>query len=216
MLIKISLLSTMLESKIFLGDVVFPVEVAPSICLFYQGQTPELDVRKNQEYKNISFSMDESSRVHNMYILITLQPSCSAENNNIQHLTVAPSAAYKLYQLQGTRYFNGKGEEILTWDISEKKLDKNIIPWHTLVFVFDPALVEGLQAVSWTKKDSMRLLPKIVIKKTATQDELARAIDIACLSAMDLYSYHKKAGVKTIQMNQAIAKLSNNMRVAAG
>ena len=216
MFATISLLSLSLESKMFLGNILFPVEVTPTICLFYQGQNLLLDTRKDQEYKNISFSIDESSRVQTMHILITLEPSCFAQDNNIIHLTTCTPAPYKLYQLQGTRYFNNKGEEVLSWNIIEKKLEENVVPGYTLLFVFDPELVEELQEVSWSKKDSMRILPKIIMKKNATVEQFSNAINIACLSAMDLYPYHKRAGVQAVQKKQIIAKLSNNMRITAG
>ena len=74
--------------------------------------------------------------------------------------------------MQGTRYFNDKGEEVLSWTVVEKELGENVVPNNTLTFVFDPNLVEDLQVISWKKEDQMRILPNIVMKKDVEKESM--------------------------------------------
>ena len=139
-----------------------------------------------------------------MNILICEQVSCFAYKNNIHHLTLGTDN-YKFYRLYGMR--NG---DLLSWEIEEETLEDNYIPENTLIFVFDPDLVDGLRPVSWKKENQMRLLPDIIMDKTKSYDEFAAAMNYACLSAMDLDAYHKREGSQSLKQNQVVAKLSNH------
>ena len=205
--------SLQLDAKMFLGSIFFPVEVYPSLRLYYKGQKLILDARSDQEYKKISFTLDESPQVHAINILIC-EDSCLAKNNNIKHLAVSFSVDYKFYTLQGTRYFNDKGEEVLNWKVVEKKLDENIIPNNTLIFIFDPKLVENLRVFSWKKGGQVLNLPEIVMKKSVNgkilkKEDFNKAMNIACLSALELDSYHRQAGSSSIQKSQIVVKFLN-------
>lgn len=204
-----------LGAKMFLGSVIFPVEVSPSLCLYYKGQKLLVDGQKDEEYKTISFSLDEASYVQQLHILICLEPSCFSEHNNIKYLTVDPTQPYKLYSLRGARTFDAQGEEVLSWDVQEEKLEDSIIPDNTLIVVYNPELVEGLQVVSWRTKDQIRILPNIVMKKQIKKDVFIQAMNIARLSAMDLDSYHEQASTRSMHEEQAVARVFNRVKSGA-
>lgn len=211
MFFMISFFSFFLDAKRFSGEIVFPVPVLPEVRLYYKGKSLALDVHKDREYKRISFSFDERSSVHDLNILVCEQISCYAYRNNIRHLTVA-SDNYKFYSLHGTRENND-----LTWEISEERLENQYIPENTIIFICNPDLFEGLKSVSWKPENPMRYLPGMIMDTTKTDEDFMRAMDIACLSALDIDLCHEKPHARSLQSEgkRVVAKLSNNIHGTA-
>lgn len=208
----VSFFSLSLESKMFLGKVVFPEKIVPTLRLYYNGKNLTTDTKKNEEYKTVPFSMDESLWVQDLNILICSKVSYSSENNNITNLRVPTSEPYKFYALEATRAHNEVGKEVLSWKVSEEELENNIIPDNTIIFIFDPQLVEGLDVPTWNKEDQMRLLPGIVMDKKTTVNDFVRAMNIACLSGMDVDICHQKAATKSTQNDRIVATLPATSR----
>jgi hypothetical protein len=206
----VSLFSISLESKMFLGKIVFPEKVAPMLRLYYNGKSLVTDTKKDEEYKTIPFSIDEFSWVQDINVLVCYNVACSSENNNITNLRVPSSEPYKFYALEAARSYDGKGKEVLSWNSTEQELEDNIIPDNTIIFIFDPNLVDGLDIPVWNKEDQMRLLPGIIMSEKASAKDFIRAMNIAYLSGMDVDICHQKAEKTSTQNNRIVATLPNS------
>ena len=71
---------------------------------------------------------------------------------------------------------------------------------NTIILLFNPNLVDGIQIHTWGKNQTMRLIPTIKISNTATVKELTKAVVTARLIAVDIDSIHIKESSKKKQL----------------
>lgn len=183
-------------TTLFLGTIKFPEELNNNdLCLYYKGTKLATEWDKN----NLSsqFSFVESKLSQTLYVLVCNDISCKADKDNtIQHLHVIGDT-YLCYELQATRIYDEQDNfTSFSWDSKEIKLEDGIIPDNTVIFLFNPNLVEGLLVHTWNKNQAMRLVPTIRILNTATSKEIIRAMTIARLKAVDIDTIHAKECVK--------------------
>lgn len=179
------------QTKLFLGAVQFPEPLTYDLCLYYKGKKIPVEWDKND--KTAQFSFLESKQAQDLFILISDNISYKTnENNTIQHLQ-ASTNHYKCYKLQATRSYDDNNElSDFSWNVQEYVLHQAVIPDNTLIFFFNPSYIEGLLIHSWSKNNTMRLLPTITISPSITSKELGRAITITRLAAMDIDILHTK------------------------
>jgi hypothetical protein len=205
-LLTIYFFSISLESKMFLGKIIFPEKLLPTVRLYYNGKNLLPDIDPKKQYRTVPFSIDDDASLQSLNILICPHVCCASENNNITDLRVSAGKPYTFYSLEATRKLNRAHQEVLSWNYSQKRLEKNIIPINTIIFLFDPRLVKGLDVPYWNKESQIRLLPGIKMNKASLED-FTREMDRAYLAGMDIDFCHSRAETTIAQNNQTIVKL---------
>ena len=189
-------------TTLFLGTIQFPHDLNNNdLCLYYNGKKLETEWDKNN--LSVQFSFLESKTSQLLYLLICdeVKYQTHPQNNTIQYLKIT-NDNYKCYELQATRIYDDN--EVLisySWNCSKCELEQGIIADNTIILLFDPTLVEGIQIHTWSKNQAMRLLPTIKIINSATAKELARALAIARLTAVDIDNLHAKESNKNKKIN---------------
>jgi len=197
------------------------------LSLYYKGNklpldmSPEKTVRKfhhNKEYINkveikaIPYSLVEAKAVQSFHMLICENVSVSSRSNTVQHLCVPKDVSYRYFILHGARQYDENNQvDGCLWSVQEQSLHgEQAVPDNTIVFVFDADLIEGLEVKSWAQNSNVRLMPDIVIKKTATESDLKQAIVQARLAAMDLDAIHNHNlnSVKKIDKKAVVTMMS--------
>lgn len=188
-------------TKLFVGTIQFPKQLNNNdLCLYYKGQklTTEWDTLSS----SAQFSFLESKYAQELYIVVCNNFTHQTDTKNIiQHLQVTDKS-YKCYKLTATRIYNEEKNLIqFTWDIVDYVLCNNILPDNTLIFLFNPELIDGLQLHTWKKQQTMRIVPTICINNQATSKELIRTITIARLKAIDIDTIHTKEHSKSKKLS---------------
>lgn len=177
-------------TKLFLGAVQFPEHLEDNLCLYYKGQ--KLTGEWNKNNTTAQFSFLDSKYTQEIFIVICDNFSYqTSQTNTVQYLQTT-SNNYKCYKLQAYRSCDENNSAKCSWSVQEQELEKNIIPDNSLIFLFNPNFVEGLQVHSWSADHSMRTLPTIKIKNIQAKD-LARTMTITRLTAIDIDVLHSKA-----------------------
>ena len=196
-----------------LGNVLFPRSVDPDLNVYYKGKKLPIDVfSKEKEVRNIPYSLEEKKSTQKIYMIICSECKFASQDNTIQYLYVPANVDYKFYTLSAARQYNENQEvQGYLWTVIEEQLlDDNIIPDNTVIFLFDVSFVEGLNVKSWSQSSSARVLPEIIIKKSANQQDLSRAIIKARLAALDMDTIHKHDMSCTKQINkQAVLSMKS-------
>lgn len=186
--------STADPTKLFLGSIQFPEPLQYDLSLYYKGQ--KLVTEWDSDESSTQFSFLESKYTQELYILICETISYkTTEKNTIKHLIVT-SNKYKCYQLIAQRSQTEQGTTECSWQIKEHKLDSMVIPDNTLIFLFNPDFISGLQGQSWKSDNTMRLMPIIEIDPTIETKDLNRTMTITRLTAIDIDSLHSKINKK--------------------
>ncbi|MBP9764719.1 hypothetical protein KBD08_00095 [Candidatus Babeliales bacterium] len=176
--------------KLFAGSIEFPFKMDCDLCVFYKGE--KLLLEKNAATPLFEFSFVDSKNTQTLYFIITNGLTCCTEKaNTLCFLEIAPNQQYICYKLEATREINNNNI-LLTWNASEHLLHKNQIPVNSLVFLFDPSLIEGLKIDPWKPENVFRTLPSITISHQATHSQLQRAMTLARLAALDIDALHAK------------------------
>lgn len=183
------------QKKLFSGSIEFPFKMDFDLCLFYKGE--KLSVEKHSSMPVVEFSFLDNKETQTVYFIITNGITCCTETaNTLQSLQIMPEHKYICYKLQATREIDEDQHMLLTWDIKEHVLEKNIVPHNSLIFLFDPKLIAGLKIQSWKPENVFRIVPTVLINPQATQQELDRAMIIARLAALDVDVLHAKTTPK--------------------
>lgn len=183
-------------TKLFMGTIQFPENIENNdLCLYYKGQ--KLTTEWDQHSFSTQYSFLESKYAQELYILICHDITHQTNQDNTVQYLQAASENYKCYKLSATRLHSENNNTIeFSWDISDHELDNKVLPDNTLIFLFNPQLIEGLQLHTWNKKQTMRLIPTIRITNNTTSKELLRTMTIARLQAIDIDTIHKKETAK--------------------
>lgn len=180
---------------ICLGAITFPSYVTPYANLYYNGKKLSIDVdTKEKSVAIIPYCLEEAKSQQQFHIVICGECKISSKENTIECLYVPLDVSYKFYTLSATREYNQDQEvDGYSWKVTENNLvDNNTIPQDAIIFLFDADLVEGLYVKSWPQNSNVRILPEIVIKKTASQKELVQAMNASAAASMDINGIHKR------------------------
>lgn len=183
-------------TTLFLGTIKFPKTLNNSdACLYYKGSKLKTEWDKNNLSTQFSFLESKSSQT--LYVLICNNITCFTNlSNTVQHLCLIENQ-YRCYELQAIRVYDDHDQlTSFSWDCQECDLENGIIPENTVIFLFDPLLVDGLLVHTWNKNQAMRLIPTIKICSSATSAELVRAMTIARLTSIDIDTIHAKEPAK--------------------
>jgi len=179
------------QKKLFSGSIEFPFQMDFDLCLFYKGE--KLTIEKQASAPFVEFSFLDTKETQTIYFIISLGITCCTEiANTLQSLQIMPEYQYICYKLQATRELDADEHMLLSWEIKEHTLDKNIVPQNSLIFLFNPKLIAGLKIQSWKPENVFRIVPTVLINPRTTMQELDRAMTIARLVALDLDSLHTK------------------------
>lgn len=185
------------QTKLFSGSIEFPYKMNYDLCLFYKGE--KLTFEQHSNMPILEFSFVDNRETHTVYFIITDGLTCCTEYaNTLQSLQIAPDSQYICYKLQAKREIDQDEHELLTWDIVDHNLPRNIIPHNSLIFLFNPKLIAGLKIQSWKPENVFRIIPTLLINPRATIPELERCMLIARLAALDIDALHVK---KTTPIN---------------
>lgn len=179
-------------TTLFLGNIKFPKSLNHTdLCIYYKGQKLNTDWDKHNLSAQYSFLEAKTSQA--LYLLVCNNIACHTKlGNTVQHLQLT-NDQYRCYHLQATRVHDEQENLVhFSWDCQECELESGIIPDNTIIFLFDPYLVDGVQVHTWSKNQAMRLIPTITISSTATASEIVRTMTIARLTAIDIDTIHIK------------------------
>lgn len=193
------------------GNIVFPENINPNLSLYYKGDKLQLDLDGKKEVDRVPYSLIEDKSTQCIHILVSQELQCSTSENTVQYLHVPQGASYKFYTLSAARDYDQNGQmRGYMWSVTENSLgDLRVAPDNTMIFLFDPLLVDGLEVRSWVQDNNTRLLPDIVIKKSASGQNLNRAIAVSRLAAMDMDTLHYHHYETKKQRNkQAVAMMA--------
>lgn len=196
------------QQKLFSGSIQLTHKIAYDLCLFYKGEKIIFDPQIQDNSLDFSFVDDKST--HCIYVIITDAVTHNTEHaNTLQSLQIADESKYICYKLQAKRQKDDQNQDLLTWDSIEHKLEQNIIPENSLIFLFNPHLIAGLKVPSWQSENVFRLVPTILIDPQSSVAELQRAMVVARLSALDIDPVHRK---KTTAINNPTSAILTVMQ----
>jgi len=179
-------------TTLFLGNIKFPKNLNHTdLCIYYKGQKLNTDWDKHN--LSVQYSFLEAKTSQNLYLLICNNITCHTTlTNTIQHLQLTDNQ-YRCYHLQASRIHDEQEKLVrFSWDCQECELKNGVVPDNTIIFLFDPHIIDDIQVHTWSKNQAMRLVPTITISNNATAPEIVRAITIARLTAIDLDTIHIK------------------------
>lgn len=187
------------NEKRFLGTIEMPFASENDFCIFYKGDKLACEYDKNSRL--VQFSFIDNKDTQALFIVITQALSCSTEHSNtLQCLQLSKEREYICYKLQATRTLDKKNQPLLTWLATDYELPDRFIERDSLIFLFDPKLILGINIESWKPEHVFRLLPTIAInpyniitKDMTTPQDLSHAMVVARLAALDIDSIHCKS-----------------------
>jgi hypothetical protein len=191
-----------------MGNIIFPHSIFPDINLYYKGNKVQLDDVDNKKKVDIvPYSLSEGKTTQKIEIVVAVSIGISTDDNTVQYLYVKPGINYKFFTLYADRKYDKNGEfQGYAWTVHSSDLpDNRKIPKEALIFVFDANLVDKLDVRSWRQDNNTRLLPDIIIKKTASFNDLNRAITLSRLASIDLDTVHKHNFEYIKQKNSKVA-----------
>lgn len=183
-------------TTLFLGNIKFPKKLNQTdLCIYYKGQKLNTDWDKHNLSAQYSFLEAKTSQ--SLFLLVCNELAYYTKSNNtVQYLRLT-NEEYRCYQLQATRLQDDQENIVqFSWNCQECELENGIIPDNTIILLFDPFLIEGIQIHTWNKNQAMRLVPTITISNNATACEIVRAMTIAQLTAIDIDTIHIKEKTK--------------------
>jgi len=172
----------------YVGAVQFPrtLKKIPSLPIYFAGN--KIPCNLSNESKQITFNIPSYQRNTPLYILVTEHIQWNAEENTIKYLKVNTSQPYKLYLVSPQK----NNEQGVLWETQEQALDcDGKIPDNTLIIVFNPTLVEGLEG------GNSITLPRLctysnLLERIGTEEQLHAMTEFLLLAALDTDSIHKK------------------------
>lgn len=188
-----------------LGTIVFPKKVHPYPNLYYNGRKLSIDVDlKEKEVKVIPYSLEEAQSKQQFHMIICLECKFASKENTVQYLYIPKNVSYKFYTLSAARQYNNDKEvDGYLWTLTQDQLSADrIIPDDTIIFLFNADLIEGLHVKSWPQNSNVRILPEIVIKKSACQQDLSDAMTQGAAASVGLNRIHKHNATCIKQINQ--------------
>jgi hypothetical protein len=189
----------------FIGDIVFPTNVDPDLCLYYKGNKIQLDINHDKKSKRLGqlltkkelvkivpYALNEAKATQKIHLLICQQPEFSSLDNTINYLYVPENMSYKFYTLTATRtYDSEKVAQACCWDVVEEVLaEDQIIPDNTVIFLFNANFIAGLEVKNWPLNSNIRVLPTIIMHKNIDPEDIVRAIVQARMIAIDFDTIH--------------------------
>lgn len=189
----------------FIGDIVFPTEIDPDLCLYYKGNKIQLDINHDKKSKRLGqvltkkelvkivpYALNEAKATKKIHILICQRPEFASDNNTINYVYVPENVSYKFYTLTATRTFNSQNiADGCCWQVTEEILsDDRIIPDNTVIFLFNADYVAGLEVKSWPLNSNIRVLPTIMMHKNIDPEDIVRAVIQARMIAIDFDTIH--------------------------
>lgn len=179
------------QKKLFSGSIEFPYHMDFDLCIFYKGE--KLTIEQQRFMPAVQFSFLDSKDTHTMYLIVTNAVTCCTEiANTLQSLCITPEYEYICYKMQASREFGPDDQIVLTWDIQDYVLEKNIIPHNSLIVLFDPKLIAGLEVQSWKPENVFRIVPTLRVLPSAPIQAIERAMRVARLAALDIDAVHAK------------------------
>ncbi len=189
----------------FVGDIVFPCDIDPDLCLYYKGNKIQLDINHDKKTKRLGqlltpqelikivpYAFNEAKATQKIYLLICQRPEFSSSDNTINYLYVPQELSYKFYTLIATRKYNDEGvADGYCWQVTQEKLSEDrIIPDNTVIFLFNADYISGLQVKSWPLNSNVRILPTIVMQQGLDADLITKAIVQSRMIAIDFDTIH--------------------------
>lgn len=178
-------------TTLFLGNIKFPKYLNHAdLCIYYKGQKLKTDWDKNNS--SVQYSFLESKTSQSLYLLVCDTIEYTTKLNTIQNLKLT-NDQYRCYHFQATRVHNCEEKLVhFSWNCQECELENGVIPDNTVIFLFDPYLIDGVLVHSWSKDQAMRLIPTINISSSATNSEIVRTIAVSRLTGIDIDTIHTK------------------------
>ncbi len=198
----------------FIGDIVFPMNIDPDLCLYYTGNKIQLDINHDKKSQKLGqpaspkelvnivpYVVNEAKATQKIYLLICQNPEFASQDNTINYVYIPENVAYKFYTLTATRRYNPEANvNECCWTVVQETLsDDKIIPDNTIIFLFDANYVQDLEVKSWPLNSNIRILPTITISNNVMPDDIARAIIQARMIAIDfdtIHNHHLKNSCK--------------------
>ena len=189
----------------FVGDIVFPSDIDPDLCLYYKGNKIQLDINHDKKSKRLGqfiapkelikivpYAFNEAKATQKIHLLICQRPEFASCDNTINYLYIPQDLSYKFYTLTATRKYNSEGlADGYCWQVDEEILsDDRIIPDNTVIFLFRADYISGLAVKSWPLNSNIRILPTIVMHQNIDPDDIARAIVQSRMIAIDFDTIH--------------------------
>ena len=132
----------------------------------------------------------ELKTVQKFHIVIAAEIMPASELNTVLYWYVPQGVAYKFYTLSAARQLI-QDEDFCSWSVTQEYLlNDNIIPDDTIIFLFDAHLVFGIEVKNWAQNSNVRLIPEIIIKPSATLEQIQVAMDQGRLAAIDVDAFH--------------------------
>ncbi|MBI2353205.1 hypothetical protein HYV11_03135 [Candidatus Dependentiae bacterium] len=192
-------------TTLFLGTIKFPSILIDhnDVCLYYKGKKLATEWDKNNS--SVQFSFLETKASQQLYLLICNDITCQANNQNTIDYLQLKNNNYLCYDLEATRIYDENDNLInFSWNAKECCLTKKVIPENTIIFLFNPDFIEGIQILSWNKNQVMRLIPTIYINNQISNQEIVQSMAITRLNAIDIDTFHSKK--ETMPKNRFVAK----------
>jgi hypothetical protein len=188
-----------------LGSINFPMPIQPDLSLYYKGDKLPLDnnaeklVRRYYQRpedlvsagtKVVPYSLLEAKSTQKFHLIITSSIAPASELNTVLYWYIPQGVAYKFYTFSAARQII-HDEDFCSWSVTQEYLlQDNIIPDDTIIFLFDAQLVFGLEVKNWAQNSNVRMIPEIIIKPSATQNQIENAMIEARLAAIDVDAFH--------------------------
>lgn len=169
----------------------FPASVKkiPAVSGYYKGYKLEFD--------NDMCIIPESRCYNNFAIVVTNQVNHKSDRNNIQYLERMENKPCRLFYI--TREYDINNPEATTsWSIEEEK-EHNLplrLPESAFVLLLNPKYIDTISYDKQMKlklnkvKDSVIILPTIVISPTITEEELNKSSIYTLLASLDANAIH--------------------------
>jgi|GEM_PF-1501196 len=190
-----------------IGSVVFNTGVNPDLCLYYKGNKLQLDINRDEKPRRIGqqvstkqelvrivpYTLSEAKSTQRFHLLICSRPQFASYSNTVTYLHVPEAVPYKFYTLSGARQRNENSKiDGCLWSVTQENLlEDRKVPDNTIVFLFNADYVEELEVKPWPLHSNIRLLPNIIMKKTISEQDIARAIAEARMVSLDFATVHE-------------------------
>ena len=181
------------NKSLFMGSIQFPEKLTDTdLCVYYKGK--KIVTEWDNSSLSSEYSFLESKQLENLYILISENISFETDNDNtIKNLKIEDDRPYLCYKLTASRVIDEGGNPgDLSWNDEIMEIKDGAVPENTIIFLFNPDLIDKVQIHNWKKNQNMRLVPTIKIKKDLTSKELIAAVTIAQLKSVDINLIHEK------------------------
>ncbi len=190
----------------FIGDIVFPCDIDPDLCLYYKGNKIQLDINHDKKSKRIGqsltkkdlvkivpYAVNEARSTQKIHLLICDRPLPSSYDNTINYLYVPEGVSYKFYTLTAMRkYDQDKVAQGYCWHVTQEVLPADkIIPDNTIIFLFKADYIAGLDVKVWPLNSNIRILPTILMDQNIDREDITQAIIQARIIGIDFDTIHK-------------------------